>query len=138
MFKRLLLLGFLSGILAGASALIYQKVYSTSVGVDFSAIARPAGIMVTSIIGGIIAACGYWILNKWLKEKTEIVFNFIFVILSFASILPAFAFKLPLDATSPELFPGLVIPMHFFPALAFFTLEPLFIKISEKTKSTVA
>jgi len=28
----------------------------------------------------------------------------------------------------PELFPGLVVPMLFFPALAWFTLKPLFIK----------
>jgi hypothetical protein len=138
MFKRLLLLGFLSGILAGIAALIYQKVYSTSVGADFSNIAKPIGIMISSTIGCLIAAVGYWLLYKMLKDRTEIVFNFIFVILSFASIIPAIGAKLPLDVNSPELFPGLVIPMHFFPALAFFTLEPLFIKISEKTKSVVA
>ena len=138
MFKRLLLLGLISGVLAGIAALIYQKVYSSSVGADFSNIAKPAGIMISNVVGCIIASVGYWILNKWLKEKTEIVFNFIFVILSFASIIPAIGAKLPLDVNSPELFPGLVIPMHFFPALAFFTIEPLFIKISEKTKNIVA
>ena len=128
MLKRLLLLGVVSGVLAGIVALIYQKVYSSSVGADFSAIAKPVGIMISNIVGCLIAAVGYWILSKWLKGKTEIVFNFIFMILSFASMLPAFAAKLPLDVASPELFPGLVIPMHFFPALAWFTLEPLFIK----------
>ncbi len=128
MLKRLLLLGIVSGVLAGIVALIYQKVYSSSVGADFSAIAKPVGIMISNIVGCLIAAVGYWILSKWLKGKTEIVFNFIFMILSFASMLPAFAAKLPLDVASPELFPGLVIPMHFFPALAWFTLEPLFIK----------
>ena len=128
MLKRLLLLGVVSGVLAGIVALIYQKVYSSSVGADFSAIAKPVGIMISCIVGCLIAAVGYWILSRWLKGKTEIVFNFIFMILSFASMLPAFAVKLPLDVNSPELFPGLVIPMHFFPALAWFTLEPLFIK----------
>jgi hypothetical protein len=127
MFKRLLLLGITSGILAGIAALIYQKVYSSSLGVDFSSIAKPIAIIATNIIGCVIAACGYWILAKWLKDKTEIVFNFLFAILSFASILPAFAAKLPLEINSPEVFPGLVIPMHFFPVLAYFTLEPLFI-----------
>jgi hypothetical protein len=131
MLKRLLLLGVVSGILAGIVALIYQKVYSSSVGADFSDIAKPAGIIISNIVGCIIAAFGYWILAKWLKNKTEIVFNFIFVILSFASMLPAFAVKLPLTVNSPELFPGLVIPMHFLPALAWFTLEPLFIKNGE-------
>ena len=131
MLKRLMLLGIVSGVLAGIVALIYQKVYSSSVGADFSNVAKPVGIMISNIVGCLIAALGYWILSKWLKGKTEIVFNFIFMILSFASMLPAFAVKLPLDVNSPELFPGLVIPMHFFPALAWFTLEPLFIKDGE-------
>ena len=131
MLKRLLLLGVISGILAGIVALIYQKVYSSSVGADFSNVAKPVGIVISNVVGCLVAAFGYWILNKWLKGKTEIVFNFIFMILSFASMLPAFGAKLPLDVASPELFPGLVIPMHFFPALAWFTLEPLFIKNGE-------
>src|SRR5215212_10280747 len=49
----------------------------------------------------------------------------------FASILAPFAMKLPFDIETPELFPGLIVPMHFFPALAWFTLKPLFIR-SEK------
>ena len=126
MLKRLLLLGVVSGILAGIASLIYQKVYSTSLGVDFSKIAKPVGIVISCVVGCLIAALGYWLLNKWLKNKTEIVFNFLFVILSFATIVGAFAAKLPLDTTSPELFPGLVRPMHFFPALAWLTLRPLF------------
>ena len=131
MLKRLMLLGIVAGVLAGIVALIYQKVYSSSVGADFSNIAKPVGIVISNIVGCLVAAVGYWILSKWLKGKTEIVFNFIFMILSFASMLPVFAAKLPLDVNSPELFPGLVIPMHFFPALAWFTLEPLFIKNGE-------
>ena len=131
MLKRLLLLGVTSGVLAGIVALIYQKIYSSSVGADFSSVATPVGIMISNIVGCVIAAMGSWILSKWLKSKTEIVFNFVFVILCFASMLPVFAAKLPLTISSPELFPGLAIPMHFFPALAWSTLEPLFIKNGE-------
>ncbi len=126
MLKRLLLLGVVSGLLAGIASLIYQKVYSTSLGVDFSGIVKPVGIVISCVIGCLLAALGYGLLDKWLKSKAEIVFNFIFVILSFASIVGAFAMKLPLETTSPELFPGLVVPMHFFPALAWLTLRPLF------------
>ena len=126
MFKRLLLLGLVSGILSGLVSIIYQRVYTSSLGADFSKIAKPMAIVISCIIGCLIAALGYWVLNKWLKNKTEIVFNFIFVILSFATILGAFAAKLPLDTNSPELFPGLVVPMHFFPALAWLTLRPIF------------
>jgi hypothetical protein len=34
--------------------------------------------------------------------------------------------SLPLDIEYPELFPGLVVPMHFFPAYAFLTIYPFF------------
>ena len=131
MLKKLLLLGAVSGILAGIVSLIYQRVYSSSLGVDFSAIVKPAGIFIACVVGCLFAGFGYWLLDKWLKSKAEVVFNFIFVILSFASILPAFGMKLPLEATSPELFPGMVVPMHFFPALAWLTIRPLFIKNME-------
>lgn len=137
MIKRVLLLGIVAGILAGAAALIYQKVYTASLGADFSAIAKPGGILLSCIIGCIIASLGYWVLHKMLKGKTDIVFNLLFAILSFASIIPAFGAKLPLDAVSPELFPGLVIPMHFFPVLGWLVLRPIFLKSADAYVSAV-
>ncbi len=138
MFKKSLLLGAVSGILAGIASIIYQKVYAASLGADFASIAKPLNIVLTTIASGLIAATGYWLFNKWFKNKGEIVFNFGFVILSFASILPAFAFRLPFDMEMPELFPGLVVPMHFFPALAWFTLKPLFIRTYRPYTKAVA
>jgi hypothetical protein len=38
-----------------------------------------------------------------------------------------------LDVEFPEMFPGLVIPMHFFPALAFFAIDPFFKQSSIKS-----
>ncbi|PSL45388.1 hypothetical protein CLV51_10490 [Chitinophaga niastensis] len=134
MLKKLLLLGVISGALAGIASLIYQKVYASSLGAGFTNIAKPVGIMLSSVIGCLIAALGYWLLSKVLKGKTEIVFNLLFAILSFVSILGPFAAKLPLDIETPELFPGLTIPMHFFPALAWFTLRPLFITVNAENK----
>jgi len=128
MLKKLLLLGAVSGLLAGIVSVVFQRVYSTSLGVDFSSVAKPVGIVISSTIGCLLAALGYAALHRWLKGKTEIVFNFIFVILSFATVLGAFAAKLPPEMSSPEVFPGLVIPMHFFPALAWLTLKPIFFR----------
>lgn len=128
MIKRLLLLGLISGILAAIVALIYQKVYTSSLGADFSATVKTVNIFVSCIAGSLLAALGYWLLTKWLKQTGEIVFNFVFVILTFATILGPFAVKLPLEVEAPELFPGLTVPMHFFPALAWFTLRPLFLR----------
>jgi hypothetical protein len=128
MFKKLLLLGLVSGVLAAVAALIYQKIYTNSLGADFSAIVKPVNIVIVCTLAGLLASTGYGLLTKWLPRAGEIIFNFVFVILTFASILGPFATKLPLDVEMPELFPGLTVPMHFFPALAWFTLKPLFIK----------
>lgn len=128
MFKRSFLLGLVSGLLAGVASLIYAKVYYNSLGVDFSAVAATSSILAASVLGGVLAAVGYWLLNKLLKTKGEIVFNFLFTILSFVTILAPLATRLPLTVEMPELFPGYTVPMHFFPALAWFTLKPLFIQ----------
>jgi hypothetical protein len=128
MYKKLLLLGAVSGLLAAVASIIYQKVYAASLGADFPQIVKSVNIVAINVISGLLAATGFWLLNKWLKNNTEIVFNLLFVTLSFASIIPAFGFRLPVTIETPELFPGLVVPMHFFPALAWLTLKPLFVK----------
>lgn len=131
MFKKSLALGIVAGILAGLASLVYQKVYASSLGEDFATIARPASILSISLFAGILAAVLFSLSQFWLKRKGEIIFNFVFVLLTFASILAPFAIKLPFDIEAPELFPGLIVPMHFFPALAWFTLKPLFIRPQE-------
>lgn len=128
MFKKLLLLGLVSGVLAGVAALIYQKIYTNSLGAEFPGIVTPMKIVGVTTLAGLLASVGYGLLTKWLPKPGEIIFNFVFVILTFASILGPFAVKLPLEVEMPELFPGLTVPMHFFPALAWFTIKPLFIK----------
>jgi hypothetical protein len=85
------------------------------------------------LIGLNLAACllagfGFWAAKKYLPKKAEIVFNVTFTLLSFASIYIPMVISLPLDIQNPELFPGLVIPMHFFPVVGWFTLKPIFLK----------
>ncbi|HWK07740.1 MAG TPA: hypothetical protein VNS58_29110 [Puia sp.] len=128
MFKKALLLGIVSGLLAGVAALVYAKVYYSSTEEDFSKVAWPVRIVAASLFGGVLAAIGYWALDKVLKQKGEIIFNLLFTTLSFVSLLAPFAAKLPLEIQNPALFYGMAVPMHFFPALAWFTIKPLFIK----------
>ena len=128
MFKKALLLGIISGLLAGIAGVVYARVYYTVNEADFSKVASTIRILASSLFGGVLAAIGYTIADRLLKAKGEIVFNFLFTLLSFASLLAPISFKLPLDIQTPELFPGMVIPMHFFPALGWYTLKPLFIK----------
>jgi len=128
MFKKALLLGIVSGLLAGIAGLVYAKVYYSATEADFSAVASTIRIIASSLFGGVLAAIGYVSAIRLLKSKGEIVFNLIFSILSFASLLGPIAWRLPRDIGTPELFPGMVIPMHFFPALAWYTLKPLFFR----------
>jgi hypothetical protein len=130
MFKKSLLLGIVSGLLAGIVAVIYARVYFNINEADFSKVASNIRILASSLFGGVLAAIGYWLLDRWIKDKGEIVFNFLFTILSFASLLAPIAMRLPRNIDTPELFPGMAIPMHLFPALAWYTLKPLFIRKS--------
>ena len=128
MFKKSLILGIVSGLLAGVAGLIYAHLYYSINEADFSKVASSIRIVASSLAGGVLAAIGFTVLVKWLKNNGEIVFNLLFSLLSFASLLTPIAYKLPTTLETPELFPGMVIPMHFFPALAWFTLKPLFIR----------
>lgn len=137
MLKRALALGIVAGLLAALVSTIYAKIYSASLGVDFSRIAKPSGIFICSTIGTVLASFCYWGLSRLLKQGADIIFNLLFVILSFATLPAVFGAKLPLDLSSPELFPGMVIPMHFFPALGWLTLKPLFIRQKNLEKEAV-
>jgi len=128
MFKKALILGIISGLLAGLAGLIYAHLYYSINEADFSKVASSIRIIAGSVAGGVLAAIGFTALHKWLKDNGEIVFNLLFTILSFASLLTPISYKLPTTLETPELFPGMVIPMHFFPALAWYTLKPLFIQ----------
>jgi len=128
MFKKSIFLGITSGILAGISCIVYAYMYKSSLEVDFSKVVKPQGMIGACVFVSLLAAIVYFLFSKWMKKYGEIVFNFLFVILTFASLVIPFAISLPLDVQSPELFPGFAVPMHFFPALGWFTLKPLFIK----------
>ena len=128
MFKKALLLGIVSGLLAGVAGVIYAKIYYTANEADFSKVASTVSILAASLFGGVLAAVGYALADRLLKTKGEIVFNLIFTLLSFASLLLPIGHRFSPPIDTPELFPGMVIPMHFFPALGWYTLKPLFIK----------
>lgn len=126
MLRKIFLPGLVSGLLAAIAALIYRLIYLKALGADFSQVFSTAAIFISCIAGTLVASLGYFLLEKWLKDKTPVVFNLLFLVLSFASIVGPFAVKLPLELETPELFPGLTVPMHFFPVLAWLALSPVF------------
>jgi len=126
MSKQVLLWGFISGILATIASAIWDKVYFFAMQTDFSKVINPFSIAGASILGCLLAVVLYTILQKLLNGKHEVVFNFSISILTIASLIAPLSISLPLDIEFPEIFPALALPMHFFPAMALFTLKPLF------------
>lgn len=120
--------GLVAGAVAGVAAVIFMNVYSAALAVDFSLVANPMGAVFSSLFGTLLAALGHHFWQKWVKRNTELWFNVIFTVLTFLSIVPIFGMTLPLEVKSPELFPGLVIPTHFFPLLFWLVSAPLFAK----------
>jgi hypothetical protein len=127
MFKKSLLLGVTSGVLAGIVAVVYARVYYSTNEADFSEVASNVRIISASLFGGVLAAIGYYALDRWLKGKGEIIFNFAFTTISFVSLVIPITARLK-GVDTPEFFPGMAIPMHLFPALGWYTLKPLFIR----------
>ena len=114
--------------MAAVAAIIFKRIHEFATYSDFSKVVGMPVLFAVNLGVCLIAAILYWGFLKWLGRKGEIIFNFVFAIGSFASITWSFAITLPLDIQFPELFPGLTLPMHFFPALAWFTIRPLFMK----------
>jgi hypothetical protein len=126
MYKRIFLHSLTAGILSAVAAIIYNRIYFFATMADFSGVLN-TGSMIGFNIGVCIAAgLLFWVVVKLLKKKGEIVFNFLFSILSFAAVIIPISFTLPLDIQFPELFPGLAVPMVFFPVIAWYTVRPLF------------
>ncbi|HXA00832.1 MAG TPA: hypothetical protein VNW99_02530 [Cytophagaceae bacterium] len=130
-WKKGLMHALVSALLAGISCIIYNSIYSTAFYVNFNAVLNMGAIIGSCTLGCTLMATSYILAIKWKGDKLIPWVNIIISTLSFASIVGVLSFDLPLDVESPEMFPGLAIPMHFFPALSFFTVAPFFkIKIS--------
>jgi hypothetical protein len=126
MFRKIFFQGLVSGILAALAAVIYNSIYHFATEVDYSKVLSIPRIIAFGILMGMLAAVLNYSLTRFLKKKGEIIFNFLFSILSFAAVMIPISVSLPLQVASPELFPGLAVPMVFFPALAWYTINPLF------------
>jgi hypothetical protein len=126
MTKKVFLHGLFAGILAAIAAVIYNRIYFFATEINFSKLVNLGSLAGLNLLGCLLAAFGYSLFKRWFGARAPIIFNFTFAILSFASIVIPISISLPLDLSNPEMFPGLTVPMHFFPALAWFTLDPLY------------
>lgn len=124
-----LLLGLTSGILSSGVCIAFNEIYSESFYVDFSSVLTITGIVLSSILGCLLMAMGYVIISRLKKPAFIPWLNVLYCILSFVSVIGVLKFKLPLNMEYPEMFPGLAVPMHFFPTLSFLALVPFFWKL---------
>lgn len=122
--KKIFLHGIIAGVLAAISAIIYLHIYQKALDTDFNAVVNPCSIAGACIFGCVLMSVSYMLLKRFDKQNLMGWMNVVIVVVSFVSILGPFSLSLPLDIKSPELFPGLVVPMHFLPALCFFCLAP--------------
>jgi predicted membrane channel-forming protein YqfA (hemolysin III family) len=118
--------GITAGVLAGLAASVYNYIYNAAFVTDFSKVMNPIAIFGSSIFGCVLAALGYHFFSKWVRSKTDVWFNILFLVLTFASFVGLFAANLPSNIQSPELFVGLSVPMHIFPVLFWLATKPLF------------
>jgi hypothetical protein len=126
MFKKIFLQAVLASILAAVAGIIYNRIYYFSTEADFSAVLNTGRIIALSVLISMVAAFLNYFLIRLLKRRGEIVFNFLFSIVSFAAVMIPISVSLPLNVKSPELFPGLAVPMVFFPVVAWYTVNPFF------------
>lgn len=124
--KRTLIHALVSALLAIAASVIYNIIYSTAFELNFNSVLNTGSIIGATLFGCVIIGLTYYFGFKWKGEKSIGWINILVSVLSFASIISILGMQLPVTIESPEMFPGLAIPMHFFPALSFFTIAPFF------------
>jgi len=118
--------GLMAGILASLASITFNLAYSSALWVDFSKVINTYSIFGSCILGTLLLSLGYFYFSKMVKKRTEVWFNILLLTLTFASFVGSFSAELPLEIDSPELFVGLSIPLHLFPALFWLGTKPLF------------
>jgi hypothetical protein len=128
MIKKIFFLSISAGIFSSVACIVYDRAYFFAFEIEFKKLVNPASLIAINMFALIIAGTGYFFIRNWFRRDHEKIFNLLFALLSFGSILAPLAISLPLSVQNPELFPGLAIPMHFFPAISWFVVKPFFLK----------
>ena len=119
--------------MAAIAAIIYSRIHFFATQADFSGIINPGTMISLNLIICLVFSIIYFFYLKILRGKGIIVFHIFISALSFATVIIPISISLPLSIKNPELFPGLSVPMIFFPALAWFTFKPLFSQAGEQS-----
>jgi hypothetical protein len=126
MFKKIFFHALVASVLTSLAAIIYNRIYFFATEVDFSKVINIGSIISLSVMACFVAGIIYYGMLRLFKRKGEVIFNFVLSIISFCTVMYPISVSLPLDIKYPELFPGLAVPMVFFPAMAWYTVKPIF------------
>jgi hypothetical protein len=126
--KTIFIQSLVAGILAALAANIYNQIYFFATQIDYSNIINAGSLIGLNLLVSLLAGLLHWLLTMLFKNKGAIIFNFVYSVGSFACVIIPIAITLPLTTPFPELFPGLTVPMVFFPVIAWMTIDPLFKK----------
>ena len=126
MFRTHFYHGALSGIMAAIAAIIYSRIHFFATQADFSGIINLGTIISINLIVCLIFSVCYYYFLMISKNRGIVYFHILISVLSFAAVIVPISISLPLSVKNPELFPGLAVPIVFFPALAWFSFKPLF------------
>jgi hypothetical protein len=124
--RKIFIQSIVAGILAAIAANIYNRIYFFATEVDYSNIINPVSIFGLNLAVSLLAGMAYWLLMTLFKTKGKVIFNLVYSMGSFACLIIPISMTLPLSTPFPELFPGLAVPMVFFPVLAWMTIDPFF------------
>lgn len=123
-YRQLLYAGLVAAV-ALVLSLSWYWIYSNAFLVDFSEVI-PISAVVAATVFGTTLLCTVWFFAGKSGKRVAGWLNVLILAVSFLSILPCFMVTLPLGVKHTELFPGMVVPMHFFPVMAFWALLPFF------------
>lgn len=130
MFVKNLIHGVIAGLLSGLACYLFSDILRKEFMYDFSTIIKPINLFAACMFGCVLGSIGHFLATKFIPRFGEIIFNFLFTTAVFASLLSPMFFKLPLDFDEylTVIFPTYAMVLHFFPAVIWFALKPIFIK----------
>lgn len=125
-WKNTFILGAISTVLSALACIVYAQIYTGALVVNYDKVTGVSQFISASAVGCFLISLGYMLVIKWKGDQLTGWLNIFYGVVSFASIAGVFGFNLPLEVQSPELFPGMVVPMHFFPLLSVLLIYPFF------------
>lgn len=128
MFKKSFFHGVSSGLLSGLICYLFTSVLRDEFYYEFSSIISTENIFGATMFASIFASIMDTVAIRVSPKFGEIIFNVLFSIAVFASLLLPMIHKLPLDFDEylTVIFPTYAMVLHFIPAFVWFALKPIF------------